>query len=307
MVVIDDIIMKNKECNNFIALGSFDGLHYGHLSLIRKTLELAKKNNGKSMVFTYKNHPKTLIRPEDAPKLIMDLKTKIDYLKEEGIDIVILREFTKDFMNIEAEEFIKLLCETYNIKGIIVGFNFKFGYKNLGDIELLKSLEKKYDFKLHVMEPYKTNNEVISSTRIREAITTGNVSDASKMLLKPYSLSGEVIYGKQIGRTIGTPTANLNYNKDMIIPKTGVYYTNIEYNGKKLKGLTSVGYNPTVNGKELTVETFILNFDKMIYGEEIKVYFIERIRDEIKFNSLNELINQIEKDKDFIKYKDLCI
>ena len=307
MVVIDDIIMKNKQCNNFIALGSFDGLHYGHLSLIRKTVELAKENSGKSMVFTYKNHPKTLIKPEDAPKLIMDLETKIDYLKDENIDIVILREFTEDFMNIEAEEFIKLLCETYNIKGIVVGFNFKFGYKNLGDIKLLKSLQEKYDFKLYVMESYNTNDESISSTRIREAITSGKVSLANKMLLKPYCLRGRVISGKQIGRTIGTPTANLDYNKDMIIPKTGVYYTNVEYSGQKFKGLTSVGYNPTVNGKELTVETFILDFNKMIYNEEIKVYFIEKIREEIKFNSLDELVNQIEKDKKFIKDKKLSI
>lgn len=307
MVVIDDIIMKNKECNNFIALGSFDGLHYGHLSLIRKTVKLAKENNGKSMVFTYKNHPKTLVKPKDAPKLIMNLETKINYLEEEGIDVVILREFTKDFMEISAEEFIGLLCKTYNVKGIIVGFNFKFGYKNLGNIELLKSLEEKYGYKLYVMEPYKLEEEVVSSTRIREAISNGKVEIAAKMLLKPYSLNGKVIYGKQIGRTIGIPTANLDYNNDMVIPEKGVYYTNVEYNGEKFKGLTSVGYNPTVNGKELTVETYILNFNKMIYGEEIKVYFIERIREEIKFNSLDELVNQIEKDKDFIKDRNLAI
>ena len=307
MVVIDDIIMKNKECGNFVALGSFDGLHYGHLSLVRKAVELAKENNGKSVVFTYKNHPKTLVKPEAAPKLIMDLDTKIQYLEEENVDLVILRTFTKEFMTISAEEFIKLLCETYNIKGIVVGFNFRFGYKNSGNIELLKSLEDKYGYKVYVMEPYKHNNEVISSTRIREAILKGNVKEASTMLLKPYFLKGEVIYGKQIGRTIGIPTANLKYNHEMIIPEKGVYYTNVEYGGKKFKGLTSVGNNPTVNGKELTIETYILDFNKMIYGEEIKVYFIERIREEIKFNSLDELVDQIEKDKEFIKDKNLII
>ena len=126
MIVIDDIIMDNKESDNYVALGSFDGLHYGHLSLVRKTVEVAREKNGKSMVFTYKNHPKTIVKPDSVPKLIMDLDTKLEYLEEENVDIVVLRSFTKEFMSMEAENFIKLLCEDYNVKGIVVGFNFRF-------------------------------------------------------------------------------------------------------------------------------------------------------------------------------------
>ena len=307
MIVIDDIIMDNKKSDNYVALGSFDGLHYGHLSLVRKTVELAREKNGKSMVFTYKNHPKTIIKPDSVPKIIMDLDTKLEYLEEENVDIVILRSFTKEFMSMEAEDFIKLLCEDYNVKGIVVGFNFRFGHKNLGDVELLKKLQDKYGYKLYIIDQYNYESEVISSTRIRKSLVEGNVSKATEMLSKPYLIKGKVIHGKKLGRTIGFPTANLEFSDKMVIPKKGVYYTNVIYGDEKFKGLTSVGNNPTVNGTELTIETFILNFDKMIYGEEIKVYFVERIRDEVKFDSLDEMVNQIKKDEEFIKNRDIII
>lgn len=307
MIVIDDIIMDNKDSENYVALGSFDGLHSGHLSLVKKTVQVAKEKNGKSMVFTYKNHPKTLVKPESAPKLIMDLETKLKYLEEENVDIVVLRSFTKEFMSVSAEDFIKLLCVDYNVKGIIVGFNFRFGYKNLGDVKLLEDLQGKYGYKLYVMEPYTYNGDVISSTRIRKSILEGDVKEASKMLSKPYLIKGKVIHGKKLGRTIGFPTANLEFDSKIIIPDKGVYYTNVEYNNKTYKGITSVGYNPTVNGQQLTIETYILDFDDTIYGQELKVYFIERIREEMKFNSLDELVEQIKKDENFAKDREIVI
>ncbi|WP_195263598.1 MULTISPECIES: bifunctional riboflavin kinase/FAD synthetase [unclassified Clostridium] len=307
MIVIDDIIMENKDSDNYVALGSFDGLHYGHLSLVKKTVQVANEKKGKSMVFTYKNHPKTLVKPESTPKLIMDLETKLKYLEQEDVDIVILRSFTKEFMSMSAEDFIKLLCVDYNVKGIIVGFNFKFGYKNLGDVKLLEDLQSKYGYELYIMEPYTYKGDVISSTRIRKSILEGDVKEASKMLSKPYLIKGRVIHGKKLGRTIGFPTANLEFDNKIIIPDKGVYYTNVEYNNKIYKGITSVGNNPTVNGQQLTIETYILNFDDTIYGQEIKVYFIERIRGEIKFNSLEELVEQIKKDEKFAEDRDIVI
>lgn len=308
MIVVDDDINKeDKKKPNYVALGSFDGLHYGHLSLLRKTVEISKKNNGNSMVFTYKNHPKTLINPEKVPRLIMDTETKIKCLEEEKIDIVVLKEFTKEFMQIQPEDFIKMLCEKYNIKGIIVGFNFKFGHKNLGDTNLLKALKNKYGYELFVMEPYTYKDEIISSSRIRKTISDGEVEEASKMLSRYYSIKGKIIHGKKLGRTIGFPTANMEVNHENVIPKKGVYYTNVEFNNKIYKGITSVGNNPTVNGKELTIETFILNFEETIYEKEIRLYFISRMRDEIKFNSLGELINQLKKDEAYAKGKDIEI
>ena len=307
MIVIDDIIMDNKESDNYVALGSFDGLHYGHLSLVRKTVEVAREKNGKSMVFTYKNHPKTIVKPDSVPKLIMDLDTKLEYLEEENVDIVVLRSFTKEFMSMEAENFIKLLCEDYNVKGIVVGFNFRFGHKNLGNVDVLKNLQKKYGYELYIMDPYTYKGNAISSTRIRNCILEGEVKEATNMLSKPYSIKGKVIHGRHIGRTIGFPTANLEFNDKMVIPGKGVYYTNVKYKDRVFKGITSVGNNPTVNGKELTIETFILNFDKMIYDQELKVYFIEKIRGEMKFDSIDKLVAQIKKDEDFAMSKDIII
>ncbi|HEX9026662.1 MAG TPA: bifunctional riboflavin kinase/FAD synthetase [Clostridium sp.] len=301
MIIIDKDLKDIQNSNNYIALGSFDGLHIGHLSLIYKVVEVAKKNNGKSMVFTFKNHPRTFINKEEAPKLLMDNNRKIEILKIHKVDIVCFQEFDLKFMKMTPKEFVEFLVFEYNIKGFVVGFNYKFGYKNLGDVELLKKLQNEYGYELYVMEPCTYKTQVISSTRIRKALEDGEVLDASKMLDLPYTLSGEVIHGKQLGRTIGFPTANLKYNQNFILPKIGVYYTNIKVNNNIYKGITSVGNNPTVEGKTLTIETYILEFNKDIYGENIDVSFIKKIRDEKKFNSLEELKDQLQKDKSFAK------
>jgi len=301
MIIIEKDLQDIRNTNNYTALGSFDGLHIGHLSLIYKVVEVAKNNNGKSMVFTFKNHPKTLINKEDAPKLLMDNKKKAEILEINNVDIVCFKEFDLEFMKIKPEEFIESLIVEYNIKGFVVGFNYKFGYKNLGNVELLKELQKKYQYELYVMEPCTYKNEVVSSTRIRKLLEDGDVFEAGRMLSIPYALSGEVVHGRKIGRTIGFPTANLKYDENFILPKIGVYYTNIRVNNNIYKGITSVGKNPTVNGEKLTVETHILDFSKEIYGEHIEVSFIKKIRDEIKFNSLDELKDQLEKDKSFAR------
>ena len=299
MLIYDNKALDEESKNNYIALGSFDGLHLGHLSLVRKVKSLAKENNGKSIVFTFKNHPRTFININNKIELIMTNEEKIRVLQKEGIDILAFKDFDEKMMKMMPDEFINWLCKTYNVKGIVVGFNFKFGYKNLGDVELLKKFEEEYRYKLYVMEPCKSEGEIISSTTIRKELVDGNVEKAFDMLSRPYMLSGKVIDGKKLGRTIGFPTANLEINQQKVIPKKGVYYTNVKINEKIFKGITSVGNNPTVNGQELTVETYILDFSNDIYGKEINIYFIDRIRNEIKFNNINELIEQLKKDKKF--------
>lgn len=301
MIIINKDLNDIQNSNNYIALGSFDGLHIGHLSLIYKVVEIAKKNNGKSMVFTFKNHPKTLIDKENVPKLLMDNNRKVEILRIHKVDIVCFQEFNLEFMEMTPKEFVEFLVLKYNVKGFVVGFNYKFGYKNLGNVELLQKLQNKYGYELYVMEPCTYNAQVISSTRIRKALEDGDVLDASKMLNVPYALSGEVIDGKKLGRTIGFPTANLEYNEKFILPKVGVYYTNIKVNNNIYKGITNVGNNPTVDGKALTIETYILDFEKDIYGEKIDISFIKKIRDEKKFNSLEALKDQLAKDKCFAK------
>lgn len=297
MLIYDNKAFNEGSRNNYIALGSFDGLHLGHLSLVRKVRELAIKNGGKSIVFTFKNHPRAFINNNNL-ELIMTNEEKLKVLECENINVVAFKDFDENIMKISPEDFVEWLCESYNVKGIVVGFNFKFGYKNLGDTELLEKLQKKYGYKLYIMNPYKLEDKIISSTYIRNLILDGNVKKAFRMLSRPYMLSGKVIHGKKLGRTIGFPTANLEINDKKVIPKKGVYYTNVDIEGKIFKGITSVGNNPTVNGKELTIETYILDFNNNIYEKEIKVYFIDRIRDEIKFNNIDELTKQLKKDKE---------
>lgn len=299
MLIYDNKAFDEESRNNYIALGSFDGLHLGHLSLVRKVKSLAIENSGKSVVFTFKNHPRRFLNINNKLELIMTNEEKVKLLQNEGIDILAFKDFDEKIMKMMPEEFIQWLCKSYNVKGIVVGFNFKFGYKNLGNVELLKKFQEEYNYKLYVMEPYKIHDEIISSTSIRKELIEGNVRKAFNMLSRPYMLSGKVVDGKKLGRTIGFPTANLEINKEKVIPKKGVYYTNVKINEKIFKGITSVGNNPTVNGQELTVETYILDFSNDIYGKEINIYFIDRIRDEIKFNNLNELIEQLKKDKKF--------
>ena len=282
---------------SYVALGSFDGLHSGHLSLVNKIIELANENKGKSIVYTFKNHPRTLIKGATPPKLLMDNESKEEILEALGVDLIYFEEFNEEYMKLTPEVFIKYLCEKFKVKGIVVGFNYRFGYKNVGNIEMLKELSTKYGYELYVMEPCNYEDEVISSTRIRNELLSGNVDKAMKMLNRPYCIKGKVVHGKKLGRAIGFPTANLDYSKEALIPKKGVYYTNVQWQGKIYKGITSVGNNPTVNGDKLTIETYILDFNNDLYGHNIKVYFIKKIRDEKKFNSIDDLVIQLKKDK----------
>ena len=299
MLLIKDNFKTKLEYPTYIALGSFDGLHLGHMSLINKTVELSKANNAKSMICTFKNHPLSVINKEICPKLIMDNDTKIDLLEKTGIDIVNLVNFDKEFMKITPEEFIKSMVKLYNAKGIIVGFNYRFGYKNLGDVEMIKTYSKTLGYKLYVCDAITTNDEVVSSSKIRHLIAEGNIIKANELLGRPHSTIGKVIKGKQLGRTIGFPTVNLNYDKEYILPKGGVYYTLVEYENHLYKAITNIGYNPTVRGGKLSVETHILNFNKQIYSEVVKIHFINRIRDEVKFKTIELLKQQLLKDKEY--------
>ena len=275
MILINNDFKRVVQKSTYVALGSFDGIHKGHLALINKSNELSRKNDSLSMVYTFKNHPRKFINKEGAPKLLVTLHEKIRILEDLKVDLSSFVEFNKKFMELEPEEFIENLIKNYNVRGIVVGFNYRFGHKNKGDVKLLKELCDLKGLELYVIEPFTYKSEVVS--------------------------------GKKIGRTINFPTANLKNNDEIILPKIGVYYTNVEVNGEIYKGITSVGNNPTVNGKNTTVETHILNFDEDIYGKHIKLYFISKIRNEKKFNSLEELKEQLIKDKKFAEESNIKI
>jgi riboflavin kinase/FMN adenylyltransferase len=299
MQIIEDSFNTKLTYKTYIVLGSFDGLHLGHISLIKKAVELSKFNKCKSMVYTFKNHPLTIIKPEFVPKLLMTNDVKCLLLESVGVDLVNLVEFSNEFMRYSPIEFITKLVECYNARGIIVGFNYRFGYKNSGDIKLLEQLSKELNFELHIVEPVMHNDEIISSTRIRTLISEGNIKEANEMLITPYFLEGLVVKGKQIGRTIGFPTINLFLEPVILFPKPGIYYTTILIKGKMYKGITDIGTNPTFNGEKISIETYVLHFHEEVYGEKVKLFFVKWMRDEVKFNSREELIAQLELDKSY--------
>ncbi len=298
MVVIEDNLKQKFKSRTIIALGGFDGIHLGHRALIDKTISAAKKHKCKSMVFTFKNHPLNIINKDLAPKLLMGNPDKLKLFQQYGLDIVNMVNFDQEFMKLSPEEYIEGLVSLYNAAGLVVGFNHRFGYKNLGDTELLKHLSKVHGFDLYIVSPVKYKGEVVSSSKIRNLISEdGDIEKANKMLTRPYVLEGTVIRGKQLGRKLGFPTINLNYSNSMVLPRGGVYFTLVEHDGQTFKGITNIGYNPTVEDLKLSVETHIVNFNKELYDETIRINFIKRIRDEKKFNSLTELSEQLKKDK----------
>lgn len=307
MIILEDNFKSKLDYKTYIALGSFDGLHLGHMELVSKTLQLSKDSNLKSMIYTFKNHPLTVINKDKVPKLLMSNETKLSILERLGIDIVNLVNFDTDYMKISPEAFINNMVEFYNLKGLIVGFNYRFGYKNSGDIELLRKYSEKLGFELHIIDSVTYDGEVVSSSRIRNLISSGKVQEANEMLVSPYMLSGRIIKGKQLGRTIGFPTANLEYDKNFQLPGTGVYYTAVNCNDKLYKGITSVGYNPTVDplNDTISIETYILDFNKDIYGENIDLYFLNKIREEATFPSLELLVNQLKLDKAYAEMQNL--
>lgn len=298
MLILRENFIK-LHTDSFIALGSFDGLHLGHVELIKNTIKLASENNAKSMIYTFNKHPLYTIDKKNCPKMIINNETKINLFNKLGIDIVNLVDFDYSFMKISPEDFILKIIKAYNVKGIVVGFNYRFGYKNQGDTNLLEELSKSMNFKLMVIEAVLYDNEIVSSSRIRKLISQGNITEANEMLMQPFMLEGIIVKGNEIGRKIDFPTANLKYDADDIIPGRGVYLTQICINNNKYKGITNVGSNPTVGNSKITVETYILNFHGDLYGKKINVYFIERIRNEIKFNNLDELKNQLTLDKEY--------
>lgn len=289
-----------------VTIGNFDGLHRGHQVLIKKTTEYAKANNISSVVFTFKNHPVNYFRPGSIKNIITN-EEKIKILKSMGVDYVINIPFDEYMTKISGFDFIKdILLDKLNAKNVIVGHDFTFARNKEGNVKLLQELSKQYGFSLEIVNSIKLGDVRISSTYIRKLILDGSVEDIYKYLGRNYKLSGEVIHSKKLGRTIGFPTANISINENMIIPKVGIYATKVYVNGKIYYGATNIGYNPTVNGDNLSIETNILNFDEDIYGKVITIEFLERIRDEKKFNGIEELKSQLQKDTNYVCKKYIC-
>lgn len=289
------------EINNLketvVALGNFDGVHKGHQELIRRTVKSAKMAGLKSAVFTFTNHPKNVLAGKPVIKNILYLEDKAEIIKSLGVDYLFSLEFNEIIQHLSAEEFIqKLLIGAFKMREAYCGFNYHFGYKADGNPETLIKTGMRDGFGIHVLEPFKIDGKLVSSSFIRKLIADGRVGECKKYMGRNYSVGGEVVVGNKIGRTIGFPTSNILIDETMVTPAHGVYVTYCNYNGICYQGVTNVGIKPTIGDNKKNIETHIFNFSKDLYGKQIRVEFLERIRPEIKFSSVNALAQQIEKD-----------
>jgi len=283
--------------NTVIALGNFDGIHVGHQENIRRTVKSARIAGYKSAVFTFNNHPKNVIAGKGVVKNIMYQDEKIEMLKRMGVNYLFTIDFDYNISHTDPEEFIiNVLMNKMNCKEIYCGFNYRFGYKAAGTTDLLMDVGRRRGFGLHVMDPIKVKGQVVSSTLIRDLIAEGKVDECKLMLGRYYSIGGEVVRGNMIGRTIGFPTSNILIDESMVTPSNGVYITRCNYGFKQYEGITNVGIKPTIGDNKRVIETHIFDFNKDIYGRLIKVEFIKKIRDEMKFPSVDALAEQIDKD-----------
>lgn len=289
--------LKSPLKNPVLTIGNFDGVHKGHKALFSKVKERAEHIDGISAVMTFDPHPLKIMNRNSSPPIITPTPQKIELIEESGIDVLLCIKFTKDFASITAEDFVEnILVKRLGIKEIVVGYDYSFGYKRQGNIKLLKEMGEKYGYIVHVLSPVKINNTLVSSTTIRKLIMEGRLHEARPLLGRDYQVRGTVVKGKNRGaRLLGFPTANLRLI-DELIPKTGVYAVKLNFDNHTYDGVTNIGYNPTFDDKTLCIETHILDFSGDLLGKTIMINFIERLRDEKRFDGVDELATQISKD-----------
>lgn len=291
---IDEILNLPPTCT---ALGNFDGVHMGHQTLIRSAVEKAKEKGLASAVYTFSTHPKSLIPGAKAVKNIVYQDEKEALIEALGVDFLVNIPFTKEIMTMSPEVFVKFfLTDKLNVREVFCGFNYRFGFKGEGDTKVLRRLGAKYGYHVNEVKAVSLDGDVVSSTLIRNMIMAGEMEECSRYLGRNYDIGGEVVVGNKLGRTIGFPTSNIMIDESMVTPPNGVYTTYCIYNGVKYPSITNVGIKPTIGSFQKNMETHIFNFDKELYGKTIKVEFVKKTRDEVKFRSVEELSAQIEKD-----------
>ena len=276
----------------------FDGVHLGHQSIINKLNAISDEKNLESAILTFWPHPRKVFNPNDDLKLLNTIEEKKYLLQKNGLQHLFLKEFDEDFRNLTGEEFVKqILVDQLNVQHLIIGHDHTFGKNRSGDFSLLKKMGPELGFEVEQVQAVNYKDHHISSTRIRNALSAGNIVAANEMLGYNYSISGKVVHGKKIGRTIGYPTANIEVDAFKLLPKKGAYIVDTFVENQHYKGMLSIGTNPTVAGKAISTEVYILDFDEDIYDQEISVNFREFLHEEIKFKGLEELIIRLDEDK----------
>lgn len=280
-------------------LGTFDGVHIGHQMIIKKLVDAAKELDAESLVLTFFPHPRMVLKQDHGIRLLNTLEEKQELLAHLGLDNLVVQKFDLDFANLTAEEFVKqVLVDTFNISKIIIGYDHRFGKNRTADIHDLKRFGAFYGFEVEEISAQEIDHVSISSTKIRTALEEGNIALANEFLGHAYHFSGKVIHGKKLGRTLGFPTANFEISESYkMIPQNGIYVVESEIEGERVKGMMSIGINPTFVNHPHTIEVNFLDWSGDLYNKTLKVRILDRIRDEQKFNSLEELITCLKQDE----------
>ncbi|MFS8617120.1 MAG: bifunctional riboflavin kinase/FAD synthetase [Solitalea sp.] len=291
--------------NPILTVGTFDGVHYGHQKILERLKELARQKKGETVIMTFFPHPRMILHPQDTSlKLLSTVEEKIRLLDRAGIDHLLLIPFTRDFSNLTSGEFIeKILVRTIGVKTLVIGYDHRFGKNREGTFEDLRSSGMRYGFEVEKIPEQDIDHVAVSSTKIRNALAEGKVAVANQYLSYPYSISGEVVKGDQLGRKLGYPTANIFVEETYkLIPKDGIYAVQVvlgsrKPDAKKLQGMLYIGHRPTINGMARNIEVNMFDFHEEIYYERLTVELLQFIREDRKFDSLEELTRQISRDE----------
>jgi riboflavin kinase/FMN adenylyltransferase len=279
-----------------LTIGNFDGVHIGHRAILEEVRLRANAIEGQAIVLTFEPHPLKALKPEICPPIITNLDQKAEIISSFNIDVLVAAEFTPEFGSLSPRDFIvKILQKKIGAREIIVGHDYGFGRGRQGTIESLTEMGKEFNFVVDVVDPVSVDGRIVSSTLIRQTVMNGDVDYAGRLLGRPYAISGKVIEGLRRGQKLGFPTANL-LSKNELFPKRGVYVVFATVANQTYGAVANIGYNPTFGDVKFSVEVHILDFDQDIYGEEIAVSFITRLRDEVKFSGVDQLVAQINKD-----------
>jgi len=297
--VYTDIAAYQNVRNPIATIGTFDGVHIGHQHIIARLREIADEEDGEVVLLTFFPHPRMVLQPDAELQLINAQQEKIELLRKYGVDHLVVLPFTKAFSRLTAVEYVRdVLVNALHVKRLVIGYDHQFGRNREGSFENLKELASLYDFDVEEISAQVIADVNVSSTKIRKAILTGDLTTAHEYLGHAFTLSGRVVEGNKLGRTMGFPTANLEIAEHYkIIPGDGVYAVRVNYKDTPYQGMLNIGKKPTVAGGARSMEVHLLDFDEQIYGEVLQLELVERIRDEQKFASLDELKVQLQKDE----------
>lgn len=301
MKVFNSILKFTSNKPTIVTIGTFDGVHVGHKKILEKITQNTNNSDCESLVLTFFPHPRTVLQTGTEMKQLNTIDEKSNLIEKAGIDNLVIHPFDKEFSQLTAEEFVKqVLVDTFNIQKIVIGYDHRFGKNRTADINDLIAFGSQYNFEVEQISAEELNEVAVSSTKIRSALTEGNIKLANSFLGYNYTITGKVVQGKQLGRTIGFPTANIYVEEDYkLIPNSGVYVVECKIDNQFYFGMMNIGTNPTIENTDLNqkIEVNIFNFDTEIYDKSITVSFLKRIRSEQKFDSLESLKAQIAMDK----------